>query len=67
MKPAAIAKIEAAQMTNKPEFDIVLWGGSSFVGRLVAEHLHQTYGVDGPIRWAIGGRNQLKLEETRAW
>jgi short subunit dehydrogenase-like uncharacterized protein len=54
-------------MTNKSEFDIVLWGGSSFVGKLVAEHLLHTYGVDGPIRWAIGGRNRCKLEETRAW
>ena len=54
-------------MTKKPEFDIVLWGGSSFVGKLVAEHLHQTYGVDGPIRWAIGGRNERRLEDTRAW
>ena len=54
-------------MTNESEFDIVLWGGSSFVGKLVAEHLLLTYGVDGPIRWAIGGRIQRKLEETRAW
>ncbi|NND96448.1 MAG: saccharopine dehydrogenase [Pirellulaceae bacterium] len=54
-------------MTKRPEFDIVLWGGSSFVGRLVAEHLHQTYGVDGEIRCAIGGRNRRKLEDTRAW
>ena len=52
-------------MTNRSEFDVVLWGGSSFVGRLVAEHLHNTYGVDGRIRWAIGGRNQRKLEHTR--
>lgn len=42
-------------MTTTPEFDTVLWGGSSFIGKLVAEHLHQTYGVDGSIRWAIGG------------
>ncbi len=54
-------------MPKKLEFDIVLWGGSSFVGKLVAEHLHQKYGVDGQIRWAIGGRNQRKLEDTRAW
>ena len=54
-------------MAKKLEFDIVLWGGSSFVGKLVAEHLFQTYGVDGQIRWAIGGRNQRKLEDTRAW
>ena len=54
-------------MTKKPNFDVVLWGGSSFVGKLVAEHLHQTYGFDGQIRWAIGGRSQRKLEDTRAW
>ena len=50
----------------KAEFDVVLWGGSSFVGKLVAEHLHQRYGVDGGLRWAIGGRNRRKLEATRA-
>ena len=52
-------------MTKKPEFDIVLWGGSGFVGRLVAEHLYQQYGVDGSLRWAIGGRNKRELQTTR--
>jgi len=50
----------------KPGFDIVVWGGSGFVGKLVAEHLYQHYGVDGSLRWAIGGRNKQKLETTRA-
>ena len=54
-------------MTKKLDFDIVLWGGSSFVGKLVAEHLHQTYGVDAQVRWAVGGRNQHKLKDTRSW
>ncbi len=53
-------------MTNTPEFDVVLWGGSSFIGKLVAEHLHQQYGVNDSLRWAIGGRNKRKLETTRA-
>ena len=53
-------------MTRKPEFDIVLWGGSGFVGKLVAEHLYQQYGVDGSFRWAIGGRNKRELQTTRA-
>ena len=53
-------------MTKGAEFDIVLWGGSSFVGKLIAEHLHQHYGVGGSLRWAIGGRNKRKLEATRA-
>ncbi len=53
-------------MPSNADFDIVLWGGSSFIGRLVAEHLFQTLGLDGEFRWAIGGRNQHKLEATRA-
>lgn len=39
-------------MTKKFKFDMVLWGGSSFVGKLVAEHLHKTYGVSGRGRTA---------------
>ncbi len=53
-------------MTENREFDVVLWGGSSFVGKLAAEHLHKQYGVNGNLRWAIGGRNQQKLEAARA-
>lgn len=58
-------RTEASNMIKKAEFDIVLWGGTSFVGKLVAEHLHKQYGVDGDLRWAIGGRNRRKLEATR--
>ena len=53
-------------MIKKPGFDIVLWGASGFVGKLVAEHLYQQYGVDGSLRWAIGGRNKRELQTTRA-
>lgn len=53
-------------MTKRAEFDIVLWGGTSFIGKLVAEHLHRQYGVDDSLRWALGGRNKQKLEATRA-
>ncbi len=53
-------------MIKKPGLDIVLWGGSGFVGKLVAEHLYQHYGVDGSLRWAIGGRSKQELEATRA-
>ncbi len=52
-------------MANKTEFDVILWGGSSFVGKLVAEYMFANYGVDGELRWAIGGRNEKKLEATR--
>ena len=53
-------------MAKETQFDIILWGGSSFVGRLVAQHLYAQYGVNGSLRWAIGGRNEEKLAATRS-
>lgn len=47
------------------DYDVVVWGATGFTGRLVAEHLSETYGADGGLRWAIAGRNQAKLEEVK--
>lgn len=44
------------------EVDIVLWGASGFVGRLLADYLWPRYGATGEIRFAIGGRNRSELE-----
>jgi len=60
-------------------FDIVLWGATGFVGRLVAEYFaghysrcdtsrSDTSGGDtsqDKISWAIAGRNRAKLESLR--
>ncbi len=46
-------------------FDIIVFGATGFTGRLVAEYLHQTYGVNGPVRWAMAGRSASKLAEVR--
>lgn len=46
------------------EFDIILWGATGFAGRLVAEYLAANYGED-ELRWALGGRNEAKLEVVR--
>ncbi|MFT6890732.1 MAG: short subunit dehydrogenase-like uncharacterized protein, partial [Halioglobus sp.] len=43
---------------KKREFDIIIWGATGFTGRLVAEYLVDTYGVEGDLLWAIAGRNQ---------
>ncbi len=47
------------------EFEIVLWGASGFTGKLTAEYLLRKHGASGGLRWAIGGRNQQKLERVR--
>lgn len=53
-------------MTREREFDIVVWGATGFTGRLAAEKLAARLGSDSDLRWAIGGRNQAKLEAVRS-
>ena len=47
------------------EFEVVVWGASGFTGKLTAEYLLTRYGVGGPLRWALAGRNAAKLEAVR--
>ncbi len=51
-------------MARKREFDIILWGATGSAGRRVAHHLARRIG-NGPLKWAIGARNQVKLEAVR--
>jgi short subunit dehydrogenase-like uncharacterized protein len=53
-------------MKQDSEFDIVVWGATGFTGRLVAEKLAARFGSGSDLRWALGGRNQEKLEEVRS-
>lgn len=53
-------------MDQAREFDIIVWGATGFTGKLVAEYLYQTYGVNQSVKWAIAGRNEVKLERIRA-
>lgn len=53
--------------------DIVVFGATSFVGKLVCQYLFAQYGVDGEggarteerVKWGIGGRSEPKLNELK--
>lgn len=47
------------------QFDIIIWGASSFTGQLVTEYIFNKYG-SSKIKWAIAGRNLDKLEKVRS-
>lgn len=53
-------------MAGNHEFDIIVWGATGFLGRRVAHHLASRVGSGTELRWALGGRNQVKLESVRA-
>lgn len=52
-------------MSESREFDVVVYGATGYTGRLVAEHLLKTYGVGGPVAWAMAGRSPEKLAQVR--
>jgi len=52
-------------MSDNREFDIIIWGASGFTGRLVAEYMLEKYGVNDTVKWAMGGRNAVKLESIQ--
>lgn len=50
-----------------PPFDVVVYGATSFVGRLVVDHLIARHGAVGDgLRWAVAGRNPEKLDALLA-
>ncbi len=49
----------------RPHHDLVVFGATSFVGRITAQYLLKQFGPRGKLRWAIAGRSRDKLEELR--
>jgi len=46
-------------------YQLVVFGASSFVGQLLTRYLFQRHGLNNGLEWAIAGRSQAKLEELR--
>lgn len=51
-------------MSERKEFDVIVWGATGFTGQLVVEYLAGAYG-DNDLRWAIAGRDPARLEAVR--
>jgi short subunit dehydrogenase-like uncharacterized protein len=56
---------------NKPQFDAVVFGATSFVGQILCRYLLQEFGGPGAphkrkLNWAIAGRSRAKLDELVA-
>lgn len=51
-------------MNNKP-FDLVVFGATSFVGKILADYLVDTYPKAGELGWAAAGRSAAKLETLK--
>ncbi len=51
-----------------PQFDVIVFGATSFVGQILAQYLTDTFNNQGQesLNWAIAGRSQQKLDEVKA-
>lgn len=47
-------------------FDVVIFGATSFVGKLVFQHFLDNYRDRPDVKWAIAGRSQSKLDALKA-
>ncbi len=52
-------------MNTAAPFDVVVFGATSFVGRLLCEYLLAQFGVGGALRWAVAGRSASRVDELR--
>ncbi len=48
------------------QFDIVLFGATSFVGKILARHMMTLQSHHSNLKWAIAGRSKFKLEELKS-
>lgn len=53
------------ESANKPPYDLVVFGATSFVGQLLTHDLFEKYGLGGGLKWAAAGRSEAKLHEVR--
>ena len=51
-------------MANK-QFDVIVYGATSFVGQIICRYMLDTYGVGEGVSWAIAGRSSGKLESLK--
>ncbi|MFT6270480.1 MAG: short subunit dehydrogenase-like uncharacterized protein [Alphaproteobacteria bacterium] len=48
------------------QYDIVLFGATSFVGEILTGYMLEKYPLDGELKWAIAGRSESKLAQLKA-
>ena len=50
---------------TSPEYDIIIFGATSFVGQILTGYMLDTYGNNNDFKWAIAGRSEEKLQAVK--
>ena len=47
---------------SRSEFEVLVFGATSFVGQILCRYLTERYGAAGELKWTAAARSQAKLE-----
>lgn len=50
----------------EPQYDLVVFGATSFVGQILSRYLTDHFGTKGDLKWAAAGRSESKLIALRS-
>ncbi|MHC4390941.1 MAG: saccharopine dehydrogenase family protein [Planctomycetota bacterium] len=62
MTPASNVTPATVRPRKDREFEVVVFGATSFVGQILCRYLHRRFPASDDLRWAIAGRNPAKLD-----
>ena len=57
--------VQNGSTMSTPSHDLVAFGATSFVGKILCRYLWEEFGPQGEMKWAAAGRSKAKLEELR--
>jgi short subunit dehydrogenase-like uncharacterized protein len=58
--------VQNGSIMSVPSHDLVAFGATSFVGKILCRYLWDEFGAQGEMKWAAAGRSKAKLEELRS-
>jgi len=58
--------VQNGSTMSTPTYDLVAFGATSFVGKILCRYLWEEFGAQGAMKWGAAGRSKAKLEELRS-
>ena len=58
--------VQNGSIMSAPSHDLVAFGATSFVGKILCRYLWDEFGAQDEMKWAAAGRSKAKLEELRS-
>ena len=58
--------VQNGSTMGSPSYDLVAFGATSFVGKILCRYLWEEFGAQPEMKWGAAGRSNVKLEELRS-